>query len=151
MKKYAALKESAPSRGSMKTELHIDKKTAPERRTRRWSAHREEKRESDVGVFVRSVLEMIRQQPGISRTEAQRPLHQAGAGLCRRSSSATQVRSQGCLEGRQQVCEALFTEADFGFLIRACLKAGHLLPRRFLLRPIPVARTGNQLTRFPSP
>jgi len=69
MKKYAALKETGPSRGSMKTELHIEKKTAPERQTRRWSAHREEKRESDVGVFVRSVLEMIRQQPGISRTE----------------------------------------------------------------------------------
>lgn len=37
--------------------------------TRYGPGHRQEKRESDVAVFVRSVLEMIRQRPGIRKAE----------------------------------------------------------------------------------
>jgi hypothetical protein len=52
----------------MKTAMNAKKRPTTETRTRYWPVHKQEKRERDVEIFERSVLEMVRQQPGIRET-----------------------------------------------------------------------------------
>lgn len=53
----------------MKASPAADQRPTTRTRTRYWPDRQREKREKDIEVFVRSVLEIIRQRPGIRRGE----------------------------------------------------------------------------------
>lgn len=53
----------------MKAAQNAKNRPTSRARTRYRPAHQQEKRERDIEIFERSVLEMIRQQPGLRETE----------------------------------------------------------------------------------